>query len=53
MLAASRRRAGSLRRNFMGYTTHRGTAVIGLGMSSISSVATAYAQNAKELPAEK
>lgn len=44
-------RKGRLQRNFMGYTTHADTDLIGLGMSSISRIGDAYAQNARELGA--
>lgn len=40
---------GTLSRNFMGYTTKRGTEVVALGTSGISDVAGAYAQNHKRL----
>ncbi len=40
---------GTLSRNFMGYTTKRGTETIALGTSGISEVAGAYAQNHKRL----
>jgi oxygen-independent coproporphyrinogen-3 oxidase len=40
---------GSLSRNFMGYTTKRGTEMVALGTSGISDVAGAYAQNHKRL----
>ena len=40
-------RTGKLGRNFMGYTTQRGGALIGLGCSAISEVDTAFAQNHK------
>ena len=40
---------GTLSRNFMGYTTKRGTEMISLGTSGISDVAGAYAQNHKRL----
>ena len=40
---------GSLSRNFMGYTTKRGTEMVALGSSGISDVADAYAQNHKRL----
>jgi len=40
---------GRLSRNFMGYTTKRGTEMIALGTSGISDVAGAYAQNHKRL----
>jgi len=38
---------GTLHRNFMGYTTHPGHLLIGLGVSAISDIALAYGQNAK------
>ncbi len=38
---------GRLHRNFMGYTTQAGTMLIGLGVSSISDIGIAYAQNEK------
>jgi oxygen-independent coproporphyrinogen-3 oxidase len=40
---------GTLSRNFMGYTTKRGTEMVALGSSGISDVAGAYAQNHKRL----
>ncbi len=40
---------GSLRRNFMGYTTGRGLDILGLGISAISSVGSSYSQNEKGL----
>jgi oxygen-independent coproporphyrinogen III oxidase len=40
---------GSLHRNFMGYTTQAGSDLIGMGVSSISSVGNMYAQNVKKL----
>lgn len=43
------RHAGSLHRNFQGYSTRAGCDLIGLGVSSISKVSNAYAQNAKNL----
>ncbi len=42
---------GTLSRNFMGYTTKRGTEMVALGTSGISDVAGAYAQNHKRLNA--
>jgi oxygen-independent coproporphyrinogen-3 oxidase len=39
----------SLSRNFQGYTTDQSDCVLGLGVSSISSLGTAYAQNSKKL----
>ena len=41
--------AGQLHRNFMGYTTHYTSMIVGLGVSSISDAGTAYAQNEKAL----
>lgn len=38
---------GTLHRNFMGYTTNPGQLLIGLGVSAISDIAIAYAQNPK------
>lgn len=40
---------GSLHRNFMGYTTRAGSDLLGMGVSSISSVGNMYAQNVKKL----
>jgi len=48
--AVSRRR---LYRNFMGYTVHRATDMLGIGVSSIGAVEGAFAQNQKKLPAYK
>lgn len=42
-------RAGRLGRNFMGYTTLRGTPVLGFGTSAISEIDGVYAQNHKRL----
>jgi oxygen-independent coproporphyrinogen III oxidase len=42
-------RDGTLTRNFMGYTTKRGTEVVAFGTSGISDVAGAYAQNHRRL----
>jgi oxygen-independent coproporphyrinogen-3 oxidase len=39
----------TLSRNFMGYTTKRGTEIVGLGSSAISDVAGAYSQNHRRL----
>jgi oxygen-independent coproporphyrinogen-3 oxidase len=41
--------AGSLYRNFQGYTTHAECDLLGFGVSSISQVGRAYAQNEKNL----
>jgi oxygen-independent coproporphyrinogen-3 oxidase len=43
--------AGSLHRNFMGYTTRPAPDMIGAGVSAIGDVAGAYAQNVKKLSA--
>lgn len=40
---------GRLHRNFMGYTTQNSGMLLGLGVSAISDVGTAYAQNEKTL----
>ena len=42
--------AGSLQRNFMGYTTHAECDLIGLGASSISHIGESYSQNYRDLP---
>ena len=39
----------TLHRNFQGYTTKAGLDLIGMGMTSISSIANAYSQNEKKL----
>ena len=41
--------AGSLHRNFMGYTTHAYCDLIGFGMSAISHVGDSFSQNARDL----
>ena len=41
--------AGGLQRNFMGYTTHAGCDLVGLGMSAISHVGDSFSQNFREL----
>jgi oxygen-independent coproporphyrinogen-3 oxidase len=41
--------AGRLHRNFQGYTTTRTDALVGLGLSAISDLPEAYAQNARSL----
>jgi oxygen-independent coproporphyrinogen-3 oxidase len=38
-------REGTMRRNFMGYSTQAGVRVVGLGASAISSTSYAYSQN--------
>ena len=42
-------RAGTLHRNFQGYSTQADCDLIGLGVSSISKVGDVYAQNAKDM----
>jgi len=42
--------AGSLQRNFMGYTTHAESDLIGLGASSISYIRDSYSENFRVLP---
>ncbi len=42
--------SGSLHRNFMGYTTHADTDLIGFGVSAISHIGDTYSQNPRELP---
>ena len=41
-------KAGTLRRNFMGYTTHKGTEIVGLGPSAISGLSSGFGQNERE-----
>ena len=41
--------AGELHRNFMGYTTHGGCELIGLGMSAISHFGDSFSQNHRDL----
>ncbi len=41
--------AGGLHRNFMGYTTHAGCELIGLGMSAISHFGDSFSQNPRDL----
>jgi len=41
--------AGTLQRNFMGYTTHAGCDLLGLGVSSISHVGNGFSQNHRNL----
>jgi oxygen-independent coproporphyrinogen-3 oxidase len=43
--------AGGLQRNFMGYTTHAGCDLVGLGASAISSIGDSYSQNFREMRA--
>lgn len=46
---AQAQRNGTLHRNFQGYTTHADCDLVAMGVSSISSVAECYSQNAKTL----
>jgi oxygen-independent coproporphyrinogen III oxidase len=41
--------AGTLHRNFQGYSSHADCDLVGLGVSAIGKVGDAYAQNAKDL----
>jgi oxygen-independent coproporphyrinogen III oxidase len=41
--------AGTLHRNFMGYTTHADCDLIGLGVSAISHVGDSFSQNARDM----
>ncbi|MFL6549046.1 MAG: oxygen-independent coproporphyrinogen III oxidase [Povalibacter sp.] len=41
--------AGSLHRNFQGYSSHADCDLVGLGVSAIGRIGDAYAQNAKDL----
>ena len=41
----------TLHRNFQGYTTKAGADLYGMGVSAISSIGDAYAQNLREVPA--
>lgn len=40
----------TLHRNFQGYTTKAGAALYGMGVSAISGIGTAYAQNYRDVP---
>ncbi len=41
---------GSLHRNFMGYTTHAQSDLVGLGVSAISHIGDTFSQNPRDLP---
>lgn len=41
---------GGLHRNFMGYTTHPDSDLVGLGVSAISHIGNSYSQNPRDLP---
>jgi oxygen-independent coproporphyrinogen III oxidase len=47
---ATAQRQRTLHRNFQGYTTKAGADLYGMGVSAISSVGDAYAQNRREIP---
>ncbi len=47
---AKAQRAGTLYRNFQGYSTHAGASLYGFGMSAISQTADTFRQNFKTLP---
>ena len=47
---ARAQRAGTLHRNFQGYSTHAGCDLVGLGVSSIGMLEGSYHQNLKTLP---
>jgi oxygen-independent coproporphyrinogen-3 oxidase len=40
---------GDLQRNFMGYTTHAGSDLLGLGISAISHIGDSFSQNHRDL----
>src|SRR6478735_8668387 len=42
--------AGTLHRNFMGYTTHADCDLIGVGVSAISHIGDSFSQNPRDLP---
>jgi oxygen-independent coproporphyrinogen-3 oxidase len=42
---------GGLQRNFMGYTTHANSDLLGFGVSAISHIGASFSQNPRELPA--
>ncbi|MFC4821425.1 oxygen-independent coproporphyrinogen III oxidase [Dokdonella ginsengisoli] len=42
--------AGTLQRNFQGYSTHAACDLVGFGMSAISRVGDTFSQNARDLP---
>lgn len=48
-LARAQKR-GDLHRNFMGYTTHAETDLLGLGVSAISHIGDSFSQNPRDLP---
>jgi oxygen-independent coproporphyrinogen III oxidase len=48
-LARAQQRGG-LHRNFMGYTTHADSDLVGLGVSAISHIGDTFSQNPRDLP---
>ena len=44
------RQRGGLHRNFMGYTTHADSDLVGLGVSAISHIGDSFSQNPRDLP---
>jgi oxygen-independent coproporphyrinogen III oxidase len=48
---ARAQREGGLHRNFMGYTTHADTDLVGFGVSAISHVGDSFTQSHRDLPA--
>jgi oxygen-independent coproporphyrinogen-3 oxidase len=46
---AQAQQRGSLHRNFMGYTTHADSDLIGLGVSAISHIGDSFSQNPRDL----
>lgn len=48
---ARAQRAGTLYRNFQGYSTHADCDLVGLGVTAIGKVGDTYSQNLRELPA--
>ena len=47
---AQAQQRGSLHRNFMGYTTHADSDLVGLGVSAISHIGDSFSQNPRDLP---
>lgn len=48
---AQAQQRGGLHRNFMGYTTHADSDLVGLGVSAISHIGSSFSQNPRDLPA--
>ncbi len=47
---AQAQQRGPLHRNFMGYTTHADSDLVGLGVSAISHIGDSFSQNPRDLP---